>query len=34
MLCLASDIPDLKARLGRIMVGYTYDDAAGDRRAT
>ena len=27
VLCLASDIPDLKARLGRIVVGYTY---AGD----
>ena len=27
VLCLASDIPDLKARLGRIIVGYTY---AGD----
>ena len=27
VLCLASDIPDLKARLGRIEVGYTYDDA-------
>ena len=27
VLCLASDIPDLKARLGRIVVGYTYDDA-------
>ena len=26
VLCLASDIPDLKARLGRIVVGYTYDD--------
>ncbi len=25
VLCLASDIPDLKARLGRIIVGYTYD---------
>ena len=25
VLCLASDIPDLKARLGRIVVGYTYD---------
>jgi len=24
VLCLASDIPDLKARLGRIIVGYTY----------
>ena len=27
VLCLASDIQDLKARLGRIVVGYTYDDA-------
>ncbi len=25
VLCLASDIPDLKARLGRIIVGYNYD---------
>ena len=25
VLCLASDINDLKARLGRIIVGYTYD---------
>ncbi len=25
VLCLASDIPDLKARLGRMVVGYTYD---------
>ena len=25
VLCLASDIPDLTARLGRIIVGYTYD---------
>ena len=25
MLCLASDIPDLKARLGRMVVAYTYD---------
>ena len=24
VLCLASDIPDLKARLGRIIVGYTF----------
>jgi formate--tetrahydrofolate ligase len=24
VLCLASDIPDLKSRLGRIIVGYTY----------
>ncbi len=26
MLCLASDILDLKARLGRMVVAYTYDD--------
>ena len=26
VLCLASDITDLKARLARIIVGYTYDD--------
>ena len=26
VLCLASDILDLKARLARIIVGYTYDD--------
>lgn len=25
VLCLASDITDLKARLGRIIVGYTYE---------
>ena len=25
VLCLSSDIPDLKARLGRMIVGYTYD---------
>ena len=25
VLCLADDIPDLKARLGRMIVGYTYD---------
>ena len=25
VLCLASDIPDLKARLARIVVAYTYD---------
>ena len=24
VLCLAADIPDLKARLGRMIVGYTY----------
>ena len=36
VLCLASDIPDLKERLSRIVVGYTYDDApvtAGDLKA-
>lgn len=26
VLCLAADILDLKKRLGRIIVGYTYDD--------
>ncbi len=26
VLCLASDITDLKERLSRIIVGYTYDD--------
>ena len=26
VLCLASSLSDLKARLGRIIVGYTYDD--------
>ena len=36
VLCLASDISDLKARLARIIVGYTYDDqpvTAGDLKA-
>jgi len=36
VLCLASDIPDLKARLSRIIVGYTYDDkpvTAGELKA-
>ena len=27
VLCLASDIPDLKARLGRMVVAYTYGGA-------
>jgi len=27
ILCLANDIPDLKARLARIVVGYSYDGA-------
>ena len=26
IFCLATSITDLKERLGRIMVGYTYDD--------
>ncbi len=26
VLCLSADITDLKARLGRIIVGYTYDE--------
>ena len=26
VLCLSSGVEDLKARLGRIVVGYTYDD--------
>ena len=26
ILCLSKDIPDLKERLGRIVVGYTYDN--------
>ncbi|NLU23649.1 MAG: formate--tetrahydrofolate ligase [Clostridiales bacterium] len=36
VLCLASDIPDLKERLARMIVGYTYDEqpvTAGDLRA-
>ncbi len=36
VLCLASDIVDLKARLARIIVGYTYDEkpvTAGDLHA-
>jgi len=36
VLCLASDINDLKSRLGRIIVGYTYDEkpvTAGDLKA-
>ena len=36
VLCLASDIVDLKARLARIIVGYTYDQkpvTAGDLKA-
>ena len=36
VLCLASSISDLKERLSRIIVGYTYDDkpvTAGDLKA-
>lgn len=36
VLCLASSITDLKERLSRIIIGYTYDDTpvtAGDLRA-
>ena len=36
MLCLASSITDLKERLSRIIVGYTYDEkpvTAGDLKA-
>lgn len=36
VFCLAKDITDLKARLGRIIVAYTYDGApvtAGDLKA-
>ena len=37
VLCLASDITDLKARLSRLVVGYTYDEkpvTAGDLNAS
>ena len=37
VLCLSQDIPDLKARLSRIVVGYTYAGkpvTAGDLKAT
>jgi formate--tetrahydrofolate ligase len=36
ILCLASDITDLKQRLSRIVIGYTYDEkpvTAGDLKA-
>jgi formate--tetrahydrofolate ligase len=26
VLCLSRDLPDMKARLGRIVIGYTYDN--------
>ncbi len=37
VLCLSNSIEDLKARLSRIIVGYTYDEkpvTAGDLKAT
>ncbi len=37
VLCLSQDIPDLKERLGRIVIGYTYGGSpvtAGDLKAT
>ncbi len=37
VFCLASSITDLKERLSRIVIGYTYDDkpvTAGDLKAT
>ncbi len=37
VFCLASSVTDLKERLGRIIVGYTYDDrpvTANDLKAT
>ncbi len=36
ILCLSQSLADLKARLGRVIVGYTYDDqpvTAGDLKA-
>ena len=36
VLCLAADVADLKSRLARIVLGYTYDDrpvTAGDLQA-
>ena len=34
VLCLASDINDLKARLGRIIIGYTYGKVAEQKPVT
>ena len=34
VLCLASDITDLKARLGRIIVGYTYGKVSEQKPVT
>ena len=32
ILCLADDMTDLKRRLGKIIVAYTFDGEAGNRR--
>ena len=34
VLCLASDITDLKARLGRIIIGYTYGKVSEQKPVT
>ena len=34
VLCLASDINDLKARLGRIIIGYTYGKVSEQKPVT
>ena len=34
VLCLASDINDLKERLGRIIIGYTYGKVAEQKPVT
>ena len=34
ILCLSSDIDDLKARLGRIIVGYTHGKQSGEQPVT
>jgi len=34
ILCLASDIGDLKARLGRVIVGYTYGKHSDEKPVT
>ena len=33
VFCLASDLADLKVRLGKIVVGYTFDGQAVDRKS-
>ena len=34
MLCLANDLEDLKARLARLVVGYTYGKASEQKPVT